>query len=292
MKKALIIGAAFVDIVVTVPELLSSGGDVTGTLKQITVGGCAFNVLGAISHSKQNADLFVPIGKGQYATLVRQKLSELNIPILLPTKDGDNGWDICLIEPNGERSFLTIQGVEQNWQRDWFKQLNWEDYQYVYLSGYEMENIAAANEILAGLSRAPKNIQILFDASPRVKHIPQNTINRLMSMNVIINCNKDEINVLEKKNSSIENKVKSIYHQTHHPIIVTLGSEGTYYYDGDTSEVIPAKKAKVVNTIGAGDTHCGALIAALLKGKTLKSAIIYSNKLAAKVVEQENGSLS
>jgi len=54
MSKALVLGAAFVDVVVNVPRLPFSGGDVTGELQSYHVGGSAFNVYGAIRHSSLN----------------------------------------------------------------------------------------------------------------------------------------------------------------------------------------------------------------------------------------------
>lgn len=48
---------------------------------------------------------------------------------------------------------------------------------------------------------------------------------------------------------------------------------------------------KVVNTIGAGDTHCGGVIAGLQKEMSIDEAVSLSNALSAKVIQQEAGSL-
>ena len=69
-KKSLIIGAAFVDVIMDVAQMPTSGSDVTAKLKSYNVGGCAFNVYGAIKHylGANSADLFVPVGKGNLFT--------------------------------------------------------------------------------------------------------------------------------------------------------------------------------------------------------------------------------
>lgn len=175
-KKSLIIGAAFVDVIMDVPNMPKSGGDVTANFKSNDVGGCAFNVYGAIKHSLGNgsADLFVPVGNGQYAQIVQKVMEKRSIPVLLCDQRKDNGWDLCLVEPSGERTFITVPGIEQCWKDKWFDQINLDDYDYFYLSGYEMEDGQVAEVILNNLSKRNKGSYLLFDASPRISYISRN----------------------------------------------------------------------------------------------------------------------
>lgn len=56
-------------------------------------------------------------------------------------------------------------------------------------------------------------------------------------------------------------------------MIVTLGVEGSIYYDGAVVQKIPAIKAEVVDTTGAGDTFNGAFAYAISKGKEMNVAL-------------------
>lgn len=194
-KKSLIIGAAFVDVIMDVAQMPISGGDVTAKLKSYNVGGCAFNVYGAIKHylGADYADLFVPVGKGQYSEIVRKSMNDSKIPILLEDNHQDNGWDLCLVEPSGERTFITVPGIEQDWKDEWFAKIDLSDYKYFYVSGYEMEDLESANLLLNHLEQRDKDSYILFDASPRISHIDPQILNRLITKGVIINANEDEI---------------------------------------------------------------------------------------------------
>lgn len=292
-KKSLIIGAAFVDVIMDIAQMPASGGDVTASLKSYNVGGCAFNVYGAIKHylGAEHADLFVPVGKGQYSQMVRQTMENNQIPILLTDNQQDNGWDLCLVEPGGERAFITVPGIEQDWKDEWFQKVNLADYRYFYLSGYEMENVTSANLLLDHLDQRDADSYILFDASPRISHIDPEIISRLMTTGVIINANEDEIGFLSDKDTLSE-KANDIFSKTSAPVLVTLGAKGTYLYDDDGGKIISSDQVEnVVNTIGAGDTHCGGVIAGLLSGDSFAAACKVGNQLAVQVIQQEAGSL-
>lgn len=291
MAKILVIGAAFVDVLVHVPKLPQTGEDITGILQGYRVGGSAFNVYGAIQYAKATADLFVPVGQGQYADQIRQTMRQSRIQQLLSVSDADNGWDVAYVEPNGERSFLTINGVEQLWQPKWFDRLTLSDYDTFYVSGYELENDTTAAVILDVLSRKRPDATVLVDASPRAAFLSETTWQRLWILGVIMHCNETELNTLVPGAATIAQKAAHLVALTHQPVFVTLGAEGCYFTDGQTTALVPADTVTVVNTIGAGDTHCGGLLAALSQGQPLLEAVTQANRLAGYVVGMENGSL-
>ena len=79
----------------------------------------------------------------------------------------------------------------------------------------------------------------------------------------IINANENEIGFLSDKDTLAE-KAQDIFCKTNEPVLITLGARGTYLYDKHGGKIIGTDKVKnIVNTIGAGDTHCGGVIAGL-----------------------------
>lgn len=292
MSKTLVIGAAFVDVLMDVPKLPTTGEDISGHLRANIVGGSAFNVYGAIKYAGQDADLFVPVGEGQYADLVSEDMAKMGIRPLLKVNGADNGWDISFVEPDGERSFLTVNGIEQLWQPDWFENIDISNYDFFYISGYEMEDDKVAGVILDALDKRNSDSQVLFDASPRIEYISQKTLQRLYDNHVMIHCNEDETRYLFPGVSSLEMKCQEIFVKTHAPIVLTLGEEGAYLYAGKHhSEMVRSAKVKVVNTLGAGDTFCGGFLAGLSQNMSLSEAVQQGNELAALVVGQDSGTL-
>jgi ribokinase len=69
-------------------------------------------------------------------------------------------------------------------------------------------------------------------------------------------------------------------------VIATLGGRGLVMVSSDGVVALPAFKAKVVDTTGAGDCFVGALAARLLSGASIIDAARYANAAAACSVER------
>jgi sugar/nucleoside kinase (ribokinase family) len=69
-------------------------------------------------------------------------------------------------------------------------------------------------------------------------------------------------------------------------IYVTLGAQGACIIQGDTSTLIPAVSATVLDPTGAGDTFCGATLAYLLQNKHPIMAARHAIPLAAEMITQ------
>lgn len=64
-------------------------------------------------------------------------------------------------------------------------------------------------------------------------------------------------------------------------MVMTHGSEGVYYHDGEKLVHVPAFKVEVVDTTGAGDTFNGGMAVGLCEGMTLSEAITLGQKASA-----------
>ncbi len=68
----------------------------------------------------QNA---LPIGGrvgGNYPPAPRQR----GLTSVISRADGDNGWCLALVEPDGERTFMSFSGVENQWCDAWLERLH------------------------------------------------------------------------------------------------------------------------------------------------------------------------
>lgn len=72
----------------------------------------------------------------------------------------------------------------------------------------------------------------------------------------------------------------------HSQIVLTVGSEGSYYgYKANTFHV-PCVKTNAVDTTGAGDTFMGFFISTFCAGKTAKESMLTATKAAALTVSR------
>jgi ribokinase len=71
-----------------------------------------------------------------------------------------------------------------------------------------------------------------------------------------------------------------------HAVVATLGAKGAVVVTADGATAIPAFKAKVVDTTGAGDCFVGALAARLSAGATPVEAARYASAAASCSVER------
>lgn len=290
-SKILVIGAAVIDMIVHIDTLPKTGEDVYGELDRTIVGGCAYNVQQVVTQFGLNHDLFAPVGTGPYAQMIKDSLNKQGIPLLVEDESQDNGWNISFVEEGGERTFLSVPGLEINWQEKWFKDLDIAAYDYIYLSGYELEGPSGEVIIEQVVTHKSPSATIIFDPSPRVKFIDQAILDQMLKAKTIVHCNKEELLSLVPGNSVAEG-MRTLSDVTGEPVIVTLGAEGATYLDAGELGHVPAEKVNVVDTIGAGDSHTGAFISGLAGGFSVEEACQLGNQISAVVVQQSGGTFS
>ena len=279
--KTLVIGAAIVDMVMQVDRIPKSGEDVIGKDTKVMVGGCAYNVASTMHNLDCDHDLCVPVGNGMYASIVRKKLLENGYPILIQDDTDDNGFCLCLVEKNGERTFITVQGVEGNFKTSWFDTLDMNDYDNIYLAGYQVCDHNGS--VVAQWMRTMENKTIYFAPGPVICDIDPETMTQLMKLNPILHLNEKELFDFTKE-TDLDTALHTLYRKNHNLIIVTLGSRGAAYYDGTHITTIPSVPVSVVDTIGAGDSHIGAIISGISKGLSIQDSIKTANKVSACIV--------
>lgn len=279
--KTLVIGAAIIDMVLQVDRVPASGEDVIGRDLTTMVGGCAYNVAATLRNFECEHDLCVPVGKGMHADIIKKELQKYGYPVLIQDNQKDNGFCFCLVEQNGERTFITVQGIEGDFRKEWFDQINMEDYDNIYIAGYQIcgQNGRAMASWLAGL----KNQTVYFAPGPVICDIEKETMEQILSLKPVLHLNKKELFDFTGADT-LEQGLQSLYERNCNQIIVTMGSEGAACYDGKEIFVVPSVQVKAVDTIGAGDSHIGAVLSGLSRGMSMMESVKMANKVAAGVV--------
>ena len=143
-KAVLAVGAIMVDMLCQVPRLPRSGEGIVVEESRAVVGGCAFNAANVLRQLGAPYELFAPVGCGIFAGFVERELRErgLEAPRF---DDRDSGGCMCFVEPGGERTMVTLPGIERHFVRAWFDRVEAARFGCGFASGYEVEEIGRAH---------------------------------------------------------------------------------------------------------------------------------------------------
>lgn len=293
MKKVLVAGSAVVDVVIHVDHLPKRGEDINVYGQDMSLGGCAYNVSDCLRHFGVPFIPFYPVGTGVYGDFVRARLKERGIVSEAPSPAEENGCCYCLVEPDGERTFICYHGAEYRFQPGWFDQLDASQIDTVYLCGLEVEEPTGIN-MIEYLERHPE-YTIFFAPSARICNIPKEKMNRLLALHPILHLNLDEASRFTGADT-LHEAGSRLTDQTGNLAIITLGSKGCYlsYPDGNY-ELIPASPLPDEHggdAIGAGDSHIGSIIALRKLGFSFEKAVRLANRVSAEVVCTDGALLS
>ena len=146
-----------------------------------------------------------------------------------------------------------------------------------------MEIEEVTGDVIVDFLEKNPQLKIFFAPGPRLTVIDSLLLDRIYRLSPILHLNESEALEVTRA-QQITQAARSLYDRTHNTVIITLGDKGCYYYDGDKDDIVPPVKTRQVDTIGAGDSHIGSVIACLKRGQSLSAAIASANKVAAAVV--------
>ncbi|MGN0745647.1 MAG: PfkB family carbohydrate kinase, partial [Aristaeellaceae bacterium] len=289
VDKLLFIGSTVADVVLRLPALPQPGDDLHVEHQQVSLGGCAFNAFRAAQVTGSlPCVLASPVGTGVWGEWVHAALEERGIVPAIPRPEEPNGCCYCLVTPDGERSFLCEHGAEYRFRRAWLDMLP-QDASAVYLCGLEVEE-DTGDTLLDWLEARPPR-RLLFAPGPRLCRIPPRKMARVLAMRPLLHLSEVEAAQFTRADEPAE-AAALLNRITGGDVVITLGSRGAYCLSEAGGQLIPGYPARVVDTIGAGDSHAGALMAALAEGLSLPEAVRRANRVAAAVVSQAGAELN
>ena len=282
-KKALILGSAVIDEIIKIEKLPQRGDDVKCFEETSSLGGCAYNIACTMRNLGASHELCVPVGTGKHADEIREKLYARGYMEMIRDYEKDNGYCICLVESDGERSFITINGTESDFKREWLDLIECEKYEIICISGYQM--CGSSGEIISKwISEVAEGKTVFFAPGPLITKIEPSIMNRMLSLSPIIHINEKEACDFVNRGEDVEEAAKYISTVSENMVIVTLGEKGALLVkDGEVSYT-EGFKSEVEDTIGAGDSHLGAVISGFVNNMDIYTTLKLANSVASKIV--------
>ena len=287
--KVLVIGSCALDVIIDLEKLPSLNEDVNTKDLAMSLGGMAYNVYNVIKLFGRDAIFGCPIGEGILANIVKGFLSEKGYEPIGTIKGVDNGMCMCLVDDSKERSFISHHGAEYRFEPELFKDIDFNEVDWIYFGGLEIEDVDGP-KIIDFIADKPSNL--FFAPGPRLDNIDQKRLERIYALKPVLHINEREAELITGKQDLIAN-AEEISALTKNTVIITLGEKGTLLKEVNKKVIIiPTQEVKMVDSTGAGDNHAGAILACLNQGMCFEEAIKIANVISGYVVRQKGASLT
>ena len=288
-----IVGAAVIDVIADAYALPWRGCDIELQQQSVNIGGCALNIAVALKRLGMEADNALPVGQGVWADIIRNNMAREGLSSRIDGVTGDNGWCLALVEPDGERTFMSFSGVENQWNPAWLAQLTVPPQSLVSHSGFHLAS--PCGEVLVHWLESLRDITPYIDFGPRIADIPETLMQRIMACKPIVSLNRQEAEIAAERFRlpvSTEAVGQAWLKKFAMPLIVRHDEEGAWYFSAEEQGLAAPFPVAVVDTIGAGDSHAGGTLAGLASGWTLGESVLLGNAVASWVVGHRGGDCS
>ncbi|GEN88486.1 ribokinase [Oceanobacillus sojae] len=259
-QELLVCGTINMDLFAYVDRMPSIGETLASRFTMSTAGGKALNQAVAASRLHANTRFIGKIGKDFFGTNIKETLMRENINLcdLIVDPRLETGTSFIIVNGSGDNTIITNLNANQSISTDEIDNVL-SDLKYVEIASLQLEMpIKTREEIIKKLHDA--RIKTILNAAPVVE-----MSNQSLSMIDVLIVNEVEAGQMLGKNmKTIENVTKHIRdlkRRDNQKIIVTLGSQGCIFADGEQVDHISAPQVEVINTTGAGDCFCGSFAA-------------------------------
>ncbi len=287
-RRLVLVGSVLVDILMYVDQLPERGSDRVAQRTLLTSGG-GFNVLVGAARLEMPVAYAGRVGDGLMGARVMADLAAARIPLVLPPAIGeDTGFDVGLVEPDAERTFVTAPGVEARLQPADLNAIPLLPGDAIYVSGYDLYYPISGAALEGWLPTLGSQYLLVIDPGPLIAEIPKERLARVLGRSDIISLNARELSLITST-TNLPDAAELLVPRLAPGgwVVARAGSQGCWV----TSETqppwhLPARPARAIDTTGAGDAHVSALLARLAAGDDMITAAHVANFAASISVER------
>jgi sugar/nucleoside kinase (ribokinase family) len=286
-SRLVCLDTVLVDVVLRVTAFPPRAGDVRALEQLVTTGG-GFNAMSAASRHHLPAVYAGRLGAGPFSELAARSLAEEGIGTpVASNSELDTGICVVLVEPDGERTFVTAPGAEGTLRASDLEALDIGEADFILVSGYNVMYPGSADLVLTWLGALPSDVVVLFDPATRVSDIPAWNLGVVLERATWLLSNASEVTQLT--GSDEVNAAAAALAATNDRlnVVVRRGANGCLVALNHTDAVaVEGFVTDVVDTNGAGDVHNGVFAAELANGHDALAAARWANAAAAMAVSR------
>lgn len=280
--KILSLGSLNLDYVYAIPHFVKAGETLASTTRNIFCGGKGLNQ--SIALARAGAQVYHAGKIGSDGIVLREQLTKSGVDtsfihvVHVPT-----GHAIIQVDPSGQNCIIIYGGANQS--------ISHEDIDAVLENFDSGDILLLQNEIssrdYAIKSASEKGMLVALNPSPMDQSLKSSAALQLVHWFIL---NEIEGHGLtgEILPENICHKMRTIYHNS--IIVLTLGSNGVMYYDGNKTYSHGIYQVDTVDTTAAGDTFAGYFLACTAAGYAPEECLQIACKASAIAVSKPGAS--
>lgn len=281
------IGDLVEDVVVWLNTELNIGSDTESVIRR-TRGGSAANVSMFAALTGTPSRFIGQVGHDRLGSHLCEVLRDSGVDVQV-ISDGRTGSIVVLVQPNGQRSFLTDRGVASHLA--YFDATLVNDASILHVPTYSLTDEPLASTCVQYINAARATgalISIDASSSSVLKQYGTDRYRALiqsLSPDVFL-CNEDEGAVLGlSATQPIAGAKLTVIKQGPLPVIVVQ-------HNGTTTEVAVTPVANIVDTTGAGDAFAAGFLPHYAQTKNINDAVAHGHAVASRVLQSPGATLN
>ncbi|URL02699.1 ribokinase [Avibacterium sp. 20-126] len=279
-KTLTVLGSVNVDHLIQVAHFPQPGETLLGHHYQLVYGGKGANQAVAATRLGAKVNFIACIGNDDVGRQIKQAFIQqgMNTEAISSIDGESTGIAMIQVAESGENSIVISAGANAHLTAQRVQS-------FTHIIQQSDALLMQLETPLEGICYAAKlaktqGKQVILNPAPA-----QPLSDELLSQLTMITPNETEAEILTGINVvDYQSAVKAaqIFHQKGVEIVlITLGARGVFVSHQQQQEIIQGFSVQAKDTTAAGDTFNGALITALLEGKTLNEAIHFAQAAAA-----------
>lgn len=276
----LVAGSANLDFVVQAPHIPAPGETVLGSSYRNFPGGKGANQAVACARAGGAETLFVgAIGTDSLAQPIVASLRDAGVALqLIESESEPTGTAFICVASNGENAITVVPGANAALAPEHLPSLDGVSHLLV-----QLETPVATLQAFARSAKA-LGTEVVLNAAPANREC----LPLLRNVDILV-VNEGELAALSEVNGTIAEQMSAL----DVPLVVTtLGAQGCVAKTVQGYTLQPAFQVAAVDTTAAGDTFCGALVAALARGKGISGALRSASAAGALACTREGAQTS
>ena len=268
--KVLNFGSLNIDYVYSLDHFVQKGETISSDALHIFPGGKGLNQSVALGRAGVSVSHAGAVGKDGDFLLELLKESCVNIKYIQVLEGVQTGTAIIQNDKSGDNCIILYSGANHQITKEQIANT---------ISDFEKGDFLVLQNEINGMDSIvrvaeEKGLKIVLNPSPmneKILGLPLQYVDYFVLNEVEAAQILGLDNISEKDGEKFVRELHNSYPRA--KIVLTLGAEGSIYFDGEKLYRQRAYKTEVVDTTAAGDTFSGFFIAGILRGDTLEQAM-------------------